>query len=271
MTEFRQVPTQSGEVIHVRIDGPEDGMPVLLITGFIGVADFWNPLIELMKQDFRVISYDQRGTGQSGKYDDALSMEQLADDALTILKAVAACPTVVLGHSMGACVGWILADKATEHVRAIYALGGWDKADPWMRRVFEARLLAYRDSGALAYIRATTLFMNPPAIVNCNEDAFSEAEQKMVPTIPPLSQIEDRTAAVLAFNAHAFQPAIDVPMRIACAADDWMTPIALSENLLKMNRHASFRKFDIGGHYLPKSQAIHLQQDFQSWLGDVCD
>lgn len=265
MTLNTRTKTKNDKEITVYVDGPQSAQQVLLATGFIGVAGFWSPVIEHLKKNFQVISYDQRGTGQSDAYDAPLTMEQLADDALAVLDSVCSHPTIVLGHSMGACVGWILADRAPESVSAVYALGGWDRADAWMRRVFEARLTAYSDVGPLAYVRATTLFMNPPQIVNANEGDITEAENALVNEVPPFHEIDDRAQAVLSFDAHRYRPKTNIPMRIACAVDDWMTPVSLSENLNNMHPTASFKSFDIGGHYMPKTRAHDLASDFADW------
>ncbi len=266
MTSRTEVRTSSGEIISVSVDGLSEAPAVLLITGFIGIAEFWKPVVDMLKSTYRVISYDQRGTGLSGKYDTPLTMQQLANDAATVIQKHAPDGAIILGHSMGACAAWILADKTPQFLKGAYVLAGWDRADAWMERVFEARLTAFKDTGPLAYTRATTLFMNPPTIVNSNAAAFSDAEQVLSLNLPCYQELEERTDAVLSFDAHIFNPQKDLPMRIACAADDWMTPIELSENLKAMNDHASFKKFDIGGHYLPKTKFNDLVKDFEDWV-----
>ena len=58
-------------------------------------------------------------------------------------------------------------------------------------------------------------------------------------------------------------------MRIACAEDDRMTPVALSEAMASFVPHASTRRFERGGHYVPRSCAAEVADDIRAFLGST--
>lgn len=250
-------------------DTGSEGVPLLLITGFIGAASFWDPFIAALPTNQRALSYDQRGSEASGAYDKPLDMEQLADDALAVIRQLNLPAVHVVGHSMGACAAWIMAAKEPAAIRSAYVLAGWSHADTWMRRVFDARLTAYEFAGSLKYVEATTLAMNPPSVVNLNADPTREAEAILAQKLPPLNELKERTDAILSFNAAQWEPDATVPMRIACATDDLMTPITLSEELHAMQPNSSLKRFAAGGHYLPRSFQKELADDVMSWVSSV--
>ena len=41
------------------------GPPLLLITGLGGLGSFWRNQVELFRERFTVVTFDQRGTGRS--------------------------------------------------------------------------------------------------------------------------------------------------------------------------------------------------------------
>jgi pimeloyl-ACP methyl ester carboxylesterase len=109
--------------------GPGRGAPVLLIHGF-GSTHAVNWLFPqwirtLTESGRRVVAFDNRGHGQSGKpYDPTqYSLEKMAGDACALLDRLSIPQADVMGYSMGARIAIVLAVSAPERVRALI-LGG---------------------------------------------------------------------------------------------------------------------------------------------------
>ena len=93
-----------GVHLNVEVHGPDDAPTVVLIHGWTCSIPFWAPVITALREDLRVVAYDQRGHGASdipgqGHY----SVQALVDDLTAVLDA--ALPegrkAVLAGHSMG--------------------------------------------------------------------------------------------------------------------------------------------------------------------------
>jgi pimeloyl-ACP methyl ester carboxylesterase len=99
------VSSADGARLHVEEYGPADGPTVVLAHGWTCSTLFWAPVVRLLADDYRVVTYDQRGHGRSiapvtrGGYGTGV----LADDLQSVLEAV--IPegerAVLVGHSMG--------------------------------------------------------------------------------------------------------------------------------------------------------------------------
>ncbi|MFX0574618.1 alpha/beta fold hydrolase [Nocardia nepalensis] len=104
------VETADGARIHVREYGPRSALRVLLIHGYAGQIEYWNPQINVLAQRFRVMVYDQRGFGRSTQGRRPLSVAALGDDLSEVLAALvpAGERLVVAGHSLGgvAVMSW---------------------------------------------------------------------------------------------------------------------------------------------------------------------
>src|SRR5262249_15194720 len=103
---------------YVRGEGP----PVLFIQG-VGVhGDGWRPQVDALASRFRCLSFDNRGMGRSQPDGGFISVEQMADDALTILDAESVEPAHVVGHSLGGLIALHLALEARSRVRSLALL-----------------------------------------------------------------------------------------------------------------------------------------------------
>ena len=96
--------------IHLHYDVYGEGEPLLLITGFGANSGTWRPeFVTGLAQDFKAITFDNRGTGRSDQPDGPVSMALLADDAAGLLDALGIDRAYVFGASMGGNVAQELA------------------------------------------------------------------------------------------------------------------------------------------------------------------
>ncbi|MCI0477635.1 MAG: alpha/beta hydrolase, partial [Anaerolineales bacterium] len=89
----------NGIDIYYEITGA--GEPLVLIAGLGYGSWMWHKMIPGLAQHFRVIAFDNRGTGQSDKPAGPYTAQLLADDTAGLLNALGIARAAVLGHSMG--------------------------------------------------------------------------------------------------------------------------------------------------------------------------
>lgn len=78
------------------------GYPVVLIMGFSGTMDMWEPhFLGELSSRYKVIVFDNRGIGESTATDKKFSIELFADDTAGLLDALGIEKAHVLGWSMG--------------------------------------------------------------------------------------------------------------------------------------------------------------------------
>mgnify|MGYP002651575717 CR=1 FL=1 len=119
------VPASDGLVLHVEIDEPTEpaeGAPTLVLAhGFCLDASGWCfQRHALVAEGYRVVTYDQRGHGQSGIGErDRSTIDQLGRDLRTVIDAAAPeGPLVLVGHSMGGMTIMSLAGHYPDLVRS---------------------------------------------------------------------------------------------------------------------------------------------------------
>ena len=98
---------QNGQTLHYRDQGKPDGDAMLLIHGSSASLHTWQPLIDRLGQDYRIITLDLPGHGLSG-FRSGGSM-----DRTTLVEAVDALAThlkldrfILGGNSLGGRISW---------------------------------------------------------------------------------------------------------------------------------------------------------------------
>jgi len=114
-----------GLTFEVRLDGPADGEPVLLLHGFPQDSRVWGPISErLHAAGLRTVVPNQRGYSPDARPGpvEAYRVTECAADAAALLDALGIESAHVVGHDWGAVAAWNLAGRHPEHVRTLTAV-----------------------------------------------------------------------------------------------------------------------------------------------------
>jgi pimeloyl-ACP methyl ester carboxylesterase len=109
----------------VRVDGPEDGRPVLLLHGFPETSTSWAAVTPLLtRAGLRTYAPDQLGYSPGARPGEveAYSMQNLAQVTADLMTALEVPVADVVGHDWGANVAWTLAAWHSDRVRTLTAV-----------------------------------------------------------------------------------------------------------------------------------------------------
>ncbi|NQE35281.1 alpha/beta fold hydrolase [Microcoleus asticus] len=95
------------------------GRPLLMLHGFFGEKTCWLPLIELLQSQFRCISLDMLGFGESSKpeirYDVAVEVAFVRQ----VVEQLNIEPCCIIGHSFG---GWVASAYSLKYPNSVSSL-----------------------------------------------------------------------------------------------------------------------------------------------------
>jgi aminoacrylate hydrolase len=214
-------------------DGPRpDAETVLLSSGLGGAAGYWTPQLDALRRRYRVVAYDQTGTGRNrGALPAGHSIAAMADEAAAVLDASETGAAHFVGHALGGLVGLALAHRRPDRVRSLTIVNGWAAAHAHSRRCFEVRLALLKHEGPAAYVKAQPIFLYPADWLAHNEARVAEEEAHGVAGFQGANNLRARIAALLAFDARPWLASLALPALIVAARDDVLVPSAMSEEL----------------------------------------
>lgn len=100
-------------------DEAGQGEPLLLVQGLGYPGDMWFRLIPDLSARYRVIWFDNRGTGRTGVPEGPYTVETMAADAVAVLDAAGVTSAHVAGVSMGGFIVQEVALTYPERVRSL--------------------------------------------------------------------------------------------------------------------------------------------------------
>ncbi len=124
--------------LHYRIDGPEDGAPVVFANSLGTDFRLWDQILPLLPQGLRILRFDKRGHGLSDCPPGPYAMGQLISDTEALMDRLGFANAVFVGLSIGGLIAQGLATKRLDLVRAIVLSNTGAKIgtrDMWQDRI----------------------------------------------------------------------------------------------------------------------------------------
>jgi aminoacrylate hydrolase len=205
---------------------------VLFCSGLGGAAAYWAPQLEAFGTRFRVVTYDQRGTGADrSRLPEGYSIADMADEAAALLDRLGVSSCHFVGHALGGAVGLEFARRHSGRLQRLAVVNGWARMDSHTERCFEARLGLLKHCGVPAYIRAQAIFLYPAAWASANAERLAIEDKNGLSHFQGVDNLHTRLAALRAWDATAYLAEIRAEVLALAAKDDVLVPWTASKFL----------------------------------------
>lgn len=236
------------------------GHPLILVSGLNGVGRYWQPQLAAFGSRYRVITYDQRGTGASDRVQRKFSIDQMAAELAALMDALKIERAHIVGMSTGGAIGQTLAIEQPQRVARLVLCSTWTHCDPWFRRLFEARREMYRQCGPELHAMFHPLWLYPPDYVNAHDAEITEERKKAAGSAPPAEVSIGRIDALLAFDRRADLPRIKAPTLVIASDNDYITPSYYAEAIARAIPHARLVIPRGGGHSISRTRPEEINR-----------
>lgn len=228
--------------------GRDDAPPVLLVMGLGLSSRGWGTLPERLATHFRVVTFDNRGTGRSTRTAAMFRVVDLADDAAAVLDAAGLERAAVFGISMG---GMIAIELALRHAARVHALalgctyGGYLRSQKASASALVDFVRAIASPGRGTRETTARLLVSPEYYAR-ERDAFHDWLARTEPA--DLGTALRQVAAVLRHDTEARLHELSAPTLVLSGDADRLVPAENSRRLARNIAHARLALLRGAGH-----------------------
>ena len=243
------------------------GTPVVLIHGLAGEYSAWTNQIQMLKDHYRVIAFDNRGAGKSTQIDEPISTQDLAQDTLGLMDHLGIDSAHVVGRSMGGAVAQYMALMSPKRVKSLVLCASFAVLDPLGRRV----LLNMRE--ALEW-RMSWADHARHSVQNFVSAEFFNTKQEQVKKIEALIGGETRLPACYIRQNEACQnhdtskqlDQITQPTLVMAGTSDPICSLTATHILSKGIKNSQTILFENASHFFLMEQPAKFNQSLLDWL-----
>ena len=240
-----------------------EGEPLLLIYGLAGRGNNWKFQIEALSSRFQIITFDNRGVGETDQPEEAFSLADIADDAAELLDHLGIASANVFGISMGGMIAQELALRHPGRVRKL-ALGcthpGIKHCLPspgWVTEIFKSLPGKPREQ----VVRECTPINYSPF----TQEHRSELIESLVPLFVDNRQRAHGYAgqlnAIWEFNAFDRLPQLAMPTLVMTGTDDVLVVPGNSKIIAERIPKVRLIEFPEAGHLFFIEKADDVNQE----------
>jgi pimeloyl-ACP methyl ester carboxylesterase len=240
---------------RIRAIAAGDGPPVVFSHGYGATLLEWNIIWSLLRKEYRLIAYDQRGHGRSTIGTDGISSAAMAGDLGAVLEYFDVQDGVLIGHSMGGFLSLIFLlnhpDEARAHLSHAIIMGSFagdvGRGAPqtrlqipliqsgMMERLTQTETYGWAFTGSLAGARPA------PAVVEMYRRLFVAQHHR--PLVPILRAFLDE-------NYYSRLGEITLPCTVVYGLSDKTTPALHSEAIAQGIPTARLVRVPAAGHLI---------------------
>ena len=231
-------------------DNNKSRTSLIFVAGLRITMDMWPPTLlhELAQSNYRVIVYNNRGTGNSSDGTKDYTISQLASDAAGLLDALDIGKAHILGWSMGAYIAEELALLHPDKVRGLILYGagpGGDKAVPSSAELMQT--LGGVSGTPEEQARQILSFFFPQSWLSDNPDYINQFP--LLKSTVSMETTQKQAQAIVGWNGMYDSPTlISQPTLVLMGTEDVITTPKAALSLVEKIPLASLIQVKDAGH-----------------------
>lgn len=244
-----------------------EGYPVVLIHGLAGDHTAWLPQVAALKDDYRVIAFDNPGSGDSSTVDDPATTEDLADATLGLMDKLDIERAHVVGRSMGGAIAQHMALKAPERLQSMAMAASFARLDPVGAQVIGnlQQLLGWRPNWAEWAPHAVFLFV-APAFFNDNPELMARITALVSDEGRDMNSYNNLATACLEHDALDRLGEIDIPTLVMAGRYDPICSMTSQNWMMDALPNAELEVFENSSHFFLMEEAEKALTTIEGWL-----
>lgn len=230
------------------LHGNKNNPPIIFVHAFPHDRRMWEKQTEFLAKEFFIITYDVRGFGDSEIGDGQYTMEQYADDLISLVNALGINKPLACGLSMGGYILFRAMEKAQEKFSGVVFMDTRTEADDNAGKLKRAGAIKEINENGLTKF-AEDFVKNcvwEKSIENGNEGYLKALE--IAKSQNPTGVKGALLAMVSRTDTTDGLARLEIPACIICGEHDKLTPPETMQKIADKIRNAEFHVVKEAGH-----------------------
>jgi len=257
----------NGISMNYTFDGPADAPVVTMSHSLATDRGMWDPTVPALTSRFRVLRYETRGHGETEAPRGAYTLEQLADDARALLRALGIQRTHWVGLSMGGMIGQVLALKAPDVLLSLSLCDTSSRIPADAKPQWEDRIRTAEAKGMEPLVEPTLARWFTAPFRERRKDVVDRVATMIRAT--PVAGYVGCCHAISALNLTDRLSAIKLPTIVIVGEDDPGTPVAASRLIAENIKGARLEIISSAAHLSNIEQPEAFNRALSSFLEKV--
>ena len=210
----------------------DEDLPIVLLHGTMGKSEDWSRVVEELSSSRSVIRHNYMDRVAERNSMNELSIKDLTDEAVAVLRAEGKQRFDLVGGSLGAAVATCIAAEYPEMVRSLVLVSGFSHgSDPRLNLQFEL-WLSLASSDKVAFTKLLLVSGLSPGFLSAFDEPTLNGIIENFIASTDWRPIEQTIRVDLSVDVREYAKRIKSPTLLITAKHDQIVPPAYSENLV---------------------------------------
>jgi 3-oxoadipate enol-lactonase len=249
--------------------GPVYAPAVIFIHGFPFNKNMWEMQTEALKSNYRVISYDVRGYGDSPALRNNFSLDELTNDLMTLINTLQLRKVALCGLSMGGYIALNAVEKYPERFSALILSDTHCLPDTRETKKDKMKILNcikskglrnFADKSMKYFFASTSLKRKKEIVATARKMILSTSVSSICNTLLDLEQKRE---------ACSHLSEIKIPVLIMVGKEDAITPPTMARYMHEKIKGSSFYIIEYAGHLPNLENTDEFNRHLQKFMDKV--
>jgi aminoacrylate hydrolase len=252
--------------LNVERFGPTDAPVVLLIRGTGADGSRWMPQVEAYRDEFHVVTFDNRGVGKSDTPPGPYTVADMAHDTLALLDALEIEACHASGSSLGGAIALQMAVDHPSRVLSLQMHSSWLATRGYMEYSLGLLKRILELGGSNFYYEATLPLLFTAQFLSSDYSRTTEILAKMRANGANSEGLMAQIEANLSYDLSQSVGSISLPVLITVGEHDFLLPVSASEELHKSIAGSDLVVFENAGHLASMEAAEAFNEITLEWM-----
>ena len=244
-----------------------EGFPVILIHGLAGDHTAWFPQIAALKKKYRVIAFDNPGSGKSSKVESPVNTAELADTTLGLMDKLDVKKAHIVGRSMGGAIAQQIALREQDRLQSMAMAASFARLDSLGRQTIKnmQQLLSWRKNWSEWAPHAVSLFV-APEFFNENPDIIKNITMLISDESRDMISYDHLATTCLEHDVIDELGGIKTPTLVMAGKVDPICSMTAQKWMVDALSDVELTVFEKSSHFFLMEESLKALSTIEKWL-----